>query len=111
MNLREQLESMGQVRYSDGRPHEVVFTIRQWERVVAILELYDEKWISIEKSLTKKCDDLTQERDEQKIVALPEIVRREREDHSTPTEQLRCCRLSRATRDPSLRKRGCAAEA
>ncbi|PYU21363.1 MAG: hypothetical protein DMG30_17745 [Acidobacteria bacterium] len=69
MNLREQLESMGQVRYSDGRPHEVVFTIRQWERVVAILELYDEKWISIEKSLTKKCDDLTQERDEQKIVA------------------------------------------
>jgi len=69
MNLREQLESMGQVRYSDGRPHEVVFTIRQWERVVAILELYDEKWINVEKSLTKKCDDLMQERDEQKIVA------------------------------------------
>ena len=69
MNLREQLESMGQVRYSDGRPHEVVFTIPQWQRVVAILELYDEKWINVEKSLTKKCDDLMQERDEQKIVA------------------------------------------
>jgi len=69
MNLREQLESMGQVRYGDGRPHEVVFTIPQWQRVVAILELYDEKWINVEKSLTKKCDDLMQERDEQKIVA------------------------------------------
>lgn len=77
MSLREQLESIGQVRYSGGNaehpesrsPSEVAFTMPQWERVVAVLELYDQKWINLEKKLEKRCEDLMQERDEQKIVA------------------------------------------
>jgi hypothetical protein len=74
MNLREQLESMGQVRCAEHplespSPYEVTFTISQWERVVAVLELYDQKWINAVKTLTRKCDDLMRERDEQKIVA------------------------------------------
>lgn len=54
------------------------------------------RWIHVEKSLTKKCDDLLRERDaENCCTSLSEIVRRERED------QYRSPRSRTKRRNPS----------